>query len=67
MENNIKVDKLSKGQTMISNALPPVGFFLYFRYRKNYPQKARKALINAIIGVPIAIIGGYIFQNYILK
>jgi hypothetical protein len=63
----INKDKLSLGLTILSNALPPVGFYLYFKHRNQFPKKARKALLNGIIGIPIGIIGGYIFQNYILK
>ena len=66
MNNNIN-DRLSTLWTILSNALPPIGFFLYFKYRNQYPKKAKTALINGFIGIPIAIIGGYLFQNYILK
>ncbi|MBW8198196.1 hypothetical protein [Flagellimonas abyssi] len=66
MEKNIKIDKLSVVQTLLSNAIPPIGFFLYFRYRNAFPNKAKKALINAAVGIPIAMIMGYIFNNYIL-
>jgi hypothetical protein len=59
-------DNLSRFWFVVSNAVPPIGFFLYFRHRKAYPNKARKALTSAIIGVPIAIIGGYIMNTFIL-
>ena len=48
---------------VISNALPPVGFFLYFRHRKAYPNKAGRALTGAMTGVPVAILGGYIMNT----
>ena len=60
-------DNLSRLWFVVSNALPPVGFFLYFRHRNAYPNKAKRALISAIIGVPIAIIGGYIMNTFILN
>jgi len=60
-------DQLSRFWFVVSNALPPVGFFLFFRHRKTYPYKAKRALISAIIGVPIAIIGGYIMNTFILN
>ncbi|MEH6682728.1 MAG: hypothetical protein V7724_19450 [Sediminicola sp.] len=62
-----KNDKLQIGLMILSNALPPVGFYLYYRFRKAFPKKARTALINAILGIPIGIIGGYILQTYILN
>tara|TARA_R110002020_G_scaffold47905_3_gene136840 strand:- start:159 stop:362 length:204 start_codon:yes stop_codon:yes gene_type:complete len=62
-----KNDKLQIGLMILSNALPPVGFYLYYRFRKVFPKKARTALINAILGIPIGIIGGYILQTYILN
>ena len=65
MNNNN--DNLSRFWFVISNALPPIGFFLYFRYRKTHPNKAKTALTSAIIGVPIAILGGYIMNNYVLN
>lgn len=64
IQNN---DKLPMGLTILSNALPPVGFYLYYRFRKAFPKKPRTALINAILGIPIGLIGGYVLQNYILN
>lgn len=64
IQNN---DKLPMGLIMLSNALPPVGFYLYYRFRKAFPKKARAALINAIIGIPMGMIGGYLLQTYILQ
>lgn len=60
-------EKLPMGLTVLSNALPPVGFYLYYRFRKAFPKKARTALINAILGIPIGLIGGYVIQTYILN
>ncbi|TRW27163.1 hypothetical protein FMM05_00510 [Flavobacterium zepuense] len=62
-----KNDKLPMGLTVLSNALPPVGFYLYYRFRKAFPKKARTALINAILGIPIGLIGGYVLQIYVLN
>ncbi len=59
-------DNLSGFWFIISNALPPIGFFLYFRYRKTHPNKAKRALTSAMIGVPIAILGGYIMNTCVL-
>lgn len=61
-----KNDKLPIGLTILSNALPPFGFYLYYRFRKAFPKKARTALINAILGIPIGLIGGYVLQTYVL-
>lgn len=60
-------DQLSRFWFIVSNALPPIGFFLYFRHKKANPVKARKALTSAIIGVPMAIIGGYIMNTFVLN
>jgi len=60
-------DKLSRFWFVVSNTLPPVGFFLYVKHRKAYPVKAKRALVSALIGVPIAIIGGYIMNTFILN
>jgi len=59
-------DDLSRFWLAVSNAAPPVGFFLYFRHRSQYPNKAKKALVSALIGIPIAILAGYIMNTYIL-
>jgi len=58
---------LSRFWFIISNTIPPVGFFLYFKHRNQYPGKAKRALVSAVIGVPIAILGGYIMNAYILN
>lgn len=62
IQNN---DKLPTGLMILSNALPPVGFYLYYRFRNTFPKKAKTALINAILGIPIGLIGGYLLQTYI--
>ena len=64
---NDNKDNLSLFWFIISNALPPIGFFLYFRHRKAQPIKAKRALISAMIGVPIAILGGYIMNTFVLN
>lgn len=60
-------DNLSKFWFVVSNAVPPIGFYLYFRHRKAHPNKARKVLTSAVIGVPIAILGGYIMNTFVLN
>ncbi len=55
------------GLIMLSNALPPAGFYLYCRLRKVFPIKARTDLINASIDMPIGIIGGYLLQTIIFS
>ncbi|MBB4107441.1 hypothetical protein [Pedobacter zeae] len=60
-------DQLSWFWFIVSNTLPPVGFFLYFRHRKAYPNKAKRALISAITGVSVAVLGGYIMNAFILN
>jgi len=60
-------DHLSMFWFILSNALPPIGFYLYFRHRKAHPNKAKKALTSAMIGVPIAILGGYIMNTFVLN
>lgn len=67
MKNDHKKDELSRLWLILSNAIPPIGFFLYFHHRKQFPNKARKALASAAAGVPIAMALGYLFNNYILK
>ncbi|OOQ60431.1 hypothetical protein [Mucilaginibacter pedocola] len=60
-------DELSSFWFVVSNALPPVGFFLYFKHRQQFPNKAKRALNSALIGVPIALAGGYIMNTFILN
>lgn len=58
-------DKLSQGGFMLSNILPPFGFFLYFKHRNQYPNKAKRALVGAMIGVPVALIMGFVMNTYV--
>ncbi|UOE50880.1 hypothetical protein MTO98_07290 [Mucilaginibacter sp. SMC90] len=60
-------DSLSMFWFVVSNTMPPVGFFLYFKHRKQSPNKAKRALTSAMIGIPLASIMGYIINTYILK
>lgn len=60
-------DSLPRFWSIVSNAAPPIGLFLYFRYRKQYPKKAKTALVSALIGIPLAILCGYIMNTYILN
>ena len=60
-------DNLSRFWFVVSNAIPPIGFYLYFRHRKAHPNKAGKALTSATIGVPIAILAGYIMNTFVLN
>lgn len=60
-------DRLSGAWLAISNACPPVGIYLYFRHRNQFPNKARKALQSALMGIPIAIVAGYVLNTYILS
>lgn len=65
--NNIDKDNLSRFWFAVSNMLPPIGFFIYLKHRNQYPNKAKKALTSALIGIPIAIAGGYIMNMYVLN
>ena len=65
MEQNSE-DQLRRIWSIASNVMPPVGLYIYFRHRRTYPNKARRALSAALMGIPAAIIGGYIFNTYIL-
>lgn len=58
---------LSRFWWFMSNAVPPIGFFLYFKHRNQQPDKARKALMSAAIGVPIALVVSYIVNNFIFN
>ncbi|NOW96462.1 hypothetical protein [Mucilaginibacter sp. SG564] len=64
---NIPKDELSRYWFMVCNAMPPVGFFLYFKHRKKYPNKARRALTSAMIGLPMALVMDYIINTLLLK
>lgn len=60
-------DDLTRIWFMVCNAIPPIGFFLYFRYRNQFPNKAKRALTSAVTGIPVALISGYILNTYILN
>jgi hypothetical protein len=60
-------DTLSRLWTIVSNAIPPIGFFLYFRHRNQYPGKAKRALTSAVTGIPPALIASYVMNTYILN
>jgi len=55
-------DDLSKQLTIISSIIPPIGFFLFFKYRKNLPNKAKKAFGAGLIGIPI----GFVMGQYVI-
>lgn len=55
-------DELNKPLTIISSIIPPVGFILYFVFRKKYPNKAKKALFSGLIGIPI----GFVMGKYVM-
>ncbi|WP_343634011.1 hypothetical protein [Fluviicola sp.] len=59
-------EKLPIGLMILSNAVPPIGFYLSYKYRKEFPGKARTAFMNALIGIPLGLIGGYLVQTCIL-
>ncbi len=55
-------DKLSKPLTIISSIIPPIGFILYFKYKKEFPNKAKKAFGSGLIGIPI----GFVMGQYVM-
>lgn len=68
MNNQKQVnDKLPLGLMILSNALPPIGFYLYYKFRGAFPKKSRTALMNAVMGIPIGMMGGYLLQTYIFN
>jgi len=67
MKNNNEKDSLSNLWFTLSNMLPPIGFFLYFKHRNEFPKKARKALIAALIGIPVGLVMGHVMNTYILN
>lgn len=67
MKSTRNKNKLPVGLAILSNALPPVGFYLYYRLRKRFPEKAATALKNAVIGIPAGLIGGFILQTYLFN
>lgn len=64
MNNN---EKLAKHWAVLSQMLPPLGIFLYFRHRNSFPHKANRALKSALIGIPIGFAVNYLFFKFILK
>ncbi len=54
--------ELSKPLTILSSIIPPIGFILYFIYREKFPKKAVKALVSALIGIPI----GYAMGQHVI-
>lgn len=65
MTNKDKSDSLPTIWFMLSNAIPPVGVFLWLKHRDKSPNKAKRALLAGLTGIPIGIIAGYIFNNHI--
>ncbi len=57
-----KKDELSKPLNIISSVLPPVGLVLYFVNRKEFPNRAKTALVSSLIGIPI----GFLMGKYVL-
>lgn len=66
MKNNITNDRLSNLWFVLAQMMPPIGFFLYFKHRHQLPQKARRALTGALLGIPGGLLMGYIMNTYIL-
>jgi len=64
---NSRKDDLNKSLLMISSIIPPIGFFLFFKHRKKYPNKAKKAMGSAIIGIPIGFVMGKYVMPLILQ
>lgn len=60
-------DHFTKLWVLILNAIPPVGFVLYFKYRQQYPNRAESALTCALAGVPITKKAGCFLNTYILN
>ena len=56
------IDELSKPLTIISSIIPPIGFILFFKYKKEFPNKAKKALVSGLIGIPI----GFVMGQYVI-
>ena len=55
-------DELSKPLTILSSIIPPIGFILYFKYKNEFPNKAKKALGSGLIGIPI----GFVMGQYVM-
>lgn len=67
MTHTDKRGSLSITWFMLSNALPPIGFFLYLKHRNQSPEKANRALWAGLAGIPIGIAAGYLFNTYIFQ
>ncbi|WP_299183055.1 hypothetical protein [uncultured Chryseobacterium sp.] len=67
MENTKTTDRLLNFWFMLSQMLPPIGFFLYFKHKNQFPNKAKKALTGALVGIPVGIVMGYLLNNFIIK
>jgi hypothetical protein len=67
MSTNKNSDELSKPWFILSNIVPPIGFFLYFKHKKQFPNKAKKALIGAIIGIPVGLVMKHLTETYIFN
>lgn len=64
---NIAKDELSRSWFMVGNAMSPIGLFLYFKHGKQYRNRVKKALTSAMIGVPMALVMGYMINAHLLK
>ncbi|TWR24740.1 hypothetical protein FPZ43_17740 [Mucilaginibacter pallidiroseus] len=60
---NTQNDELSRFWFMVCNAVPPVGIYLYFKYKNYYPNKAKRALTSAMIGIPMTLVMSYILNT----
>jgi hypothetical protein len=67
MKSNSNKDKLSNLWFVLSNAIPPIGFYLYFKHRNQFPNKARRAFTSAAIGIVMALAAGYIMNTYVFN
>ena len=67
MSTNNNVDNLSKPWFMIYNIGILIDFFLYFKHRKQFSNKAKRALIGAIIGIPVGLVMKYLTGTYIFN
>lgn len=67
MSTNKNSDELSKPWFILSNIVPPIGFFLYFKHKKQFPNKAKRALIGAIIGIPVGLVMKHLTETYIFN
>ena len=58
-------DELSRPLKIISSIIPPIGFILYFKYKKAFPNKAKKALGSGLIGIPIGFLMGWYVMPFL--